>query len=579
MDLRDNFRHLKNQIRAVHHNLKESPGQVVKGGIASLAKNPITATAGTASTFIVGATCPPSVAAAYAANPVPVGAIAGSGIERGVKKFIPKYDALTRLAARKVRNSGTLNKILHTSNSDQPLSSIGNLRSIVQKGYSGDTMIKFKQKDYSIQEGHYTGPKDLENGVPGYMKTVGGGFLAGTAIGYGVDKGRDLLESTGVLPKTDSRTQDSPRISGVEVGGKAGIAAGLLSKIIMNSLHNPMSDVKFSEVDRNLRLRYGMCRVSGLMVGDTLENRNKMEEAFLINDRKVTDYKINIAIQNGKVTMYILKPTQDELDKIDKTLNYYCKKYYGMNYTSSIIGTSRGMSDTSYSVELTFTNYQVICDFLIELTKVLGTKINLLNSKAIVENKLYGEELEAGKTFSENLSIGGALTRFKNMSALETIEFLTSTVVPGVVKFAQRSIKLPSFFLRDIIFPGLSKLNERDPKLKVHPLKNLGSEYFLEAIKECGFVEGIDYEVDDPYSLFTMFMFRGEVYICFKSDTKEQRLFESQLYKGDIENYRLHESGKGVTLYTFIPKSKADLKVFLTKVIKIAKIKPSIETR
>ena len=47
-------------------------------------------------------------------------------------------------------------------------------------------MIEFRQKDFSLKEGHYTGPKDMDK-VPGAVEVIGksalGGALAGSAVG------------------------------------------------------------------------------------------------------------------------------------------------------------------------------------------------------------------------------------------------------------------------------------------------------------------------------------------------------------------------------------------------------------
>ena len=33
-------------------------------------------------------------------------------------------------------------------------------------------MIKFRQKEFTLQEGHYTGPKDMDK-IPGALETIG----------------------------------------------------------------------------------------------------------------------------------------------------------------------------------------------------------------------------------------------------------------------------------------------------------------------------------------------------------------------------------------------------------------------
>ena len=56
-------------------------------------------------------------------------------------------------------------------------------------------MIVFRQKDFTIQEGHYTGPKDMDK-VPGAIEVIGKSALAGTGIGGligGVVKDQSVL--------------------------------------------------------------------------------------------------------------------------------------------------------------------------------------------------------------------------------------------------------------------------------------------------------------------------------------------------------------------------------------------------
>ena len=85
--------------------------------------------------------------------------------------------------------------------------------------------------------------------------------------------------------------------------------------------------------------------------------------------------------------------TNNELDKTSETLDYYCKKYFSMEYSAHAINTKTN----SYLVSIIFTNYQVIANFIMELSKILNTKINLLDNKALAENRL--KEIST-KTFS-----------------------------------------------------------------------------------------------------------------------------------------------------------------------------------
>ena len=229
-------------------------------------------------------------------------------------------------------------------------------------------MIKFKQKQYTLQEGHYTGPKDLEE-VPGALKVVGGATLAGLAAGYAADK---ITQDSRKPVLGDEPTSWATR------GAQAGFVAGVMGKLLLNTMHNPLSSIKFQELDSAIRKEFGMYRVSGVTVGDTLENRKKMKESFVINSKELTKFKINISVAKGKLVMYTLGLTKKDEDVVNDILDYYCKKYYGMEYTSFPIG--KGLRSGSWSVDIKFTNHQVAANFIVETGKTLGTQINILDN-------------------------------------------------------------------------------------------------------------------------------------------------------------------------------------------------------
>lgn len=145
-----------------------------------------------------------------------------------------------------------------------------------------------------------------------------------------------------------------------------------------------MSSIKFQEVDKLIRREFGIYRASGVTIGDSLDKRAKIDEKFSFNDRNVTAYKLNFSIQDNSITMYTFGMTSKELEKTSDSLDYYCKKYTGMEYSSYAINSR----NNSYSVAIVFTNYQVIANFIMELSNTLGVKINLLDNKALVENRI-----------------------------------------------------------------------------------------------------------------------------------------------------------------------------------------------
>ena len=225
-------------------------------------------------------------------------------------------------------------------------------------------MKLFRQKNFTIREGHYTGPKDMDK-VPGAVEVIGKSALAGSGIGALIG---------GVV-------KDSSVLSGAGTGAKIGTISGVILKFFLNYLHNPMNTIKYQEVDKLIRREFGIYRAVGVTVGDTLDKRATLDEKFAFNDRNVTNYKLCFAIQNNAITMYTLGMTNKELDLVSNTLDYYCKKYFSMEYTSRVMNERTN----SYSVSIVFTNYQVIANFIMELSKLLNTKINLLDNKALVE--------------------------------------------------------------------------------------------------------------------------------------------------------------------------------------------------
>ena len=114
--------------------------------------------------------------------------------------------------------------------------------------------------------------------------------------------------------------------------------------------------------------------------------------------------------------MYTFDLSNQELDKVDKILGYYCKKYSGMEYNSSVINYKLN----SYSVDIVFTNYQVIANFIMELSKELGCKINLLDSKAIVEPRLR-EAGEAGGSGEEETTKNFSVAELGKNEAIKVL--------------------------------------------------------------------------------------------------------------------------------------------------------------
>ncbi len=385
-----------------------------------------------------------------------------------------------------------------------------------------------RRKLFTIQEGHYTGPKDLEDGIPGAFGTVTKTTLAGIGIG-------------GVAGKL---IEDNFK-KGAKLGGKTGFVAGILIKVLLNSLHNPMTSVKYQEVDKQIRSSFGINRVSGFTFGDSKENRIKLDESFAFNDRYIHDYKIIIAIQNNQVTLYTQNISDSELRRVSDTLDYYCKKYYGMDYNSKILSSR----NNSYSVSITFTNYSIISDFLIELADVLKTKINILDNKAIVEDRIGNEENEIKISTPKFFS--------KTLDKYELLRILGNN--------GEKVVK--SFFGQgNIISVIMESLVAATDKLTPNELafitnyKDLNNDYLLFLIKnKLRLIDGIHYTVGQNKGNTNIKLHNGILFITVQNNSKDNESLKK------IGKYFTITKHGEVNILAYKVRSKPELEVVVSK--------------
>ena len=414
-------------------------------------------------------------------------------------------------------------------------------------------MIKFRQKDFTLQEGHYTGPKDLEK-IPGTGELMGKGALAGAATGIIVGKLMDRYgDKIGMTPRTDpSVLADALRGAGI------GAAGGLAAKLFLNHIHKPMNNIKYQDVDRNIRQQFGIFRMSGVTVGDSLEKRASLDERFSFNDRDVTKYKINFSIASGKVTMYTLGLTNDELDKVNKSLDYYCKKYFAMEYTSRAINPRVN----AYSADIIFTHTHALSSFIIELGTVLNTKINLLDSDAIVEPRIREsmDSMGDGEGEEKSYSIKDEIY----MDRPDLIKILGGGAV-RYMGFIRHPSQIVPVSVMGILMEGIDRLNKNELQ-KAGVLGRRGdinNAYLLDTLKKLNYVEGFHYTRGEKKSDFNISIAGGLFAVTVLKDGK--------IKLGALEKYfNRSEFGK-VYLYTYVIKSDQEFRMLLGKVMKLGK--------
>lgn len=401
-------------------------------------------------------------------------------------------------------------------------------------------MIEFRQKDFTIPEGHYTGPKDQDE-LPGVLEIVGKSALGGAILG-------------GIVGKID---KDITVGKGALEGGKYGALAGIVLKLFINHLHKPMSTVKYQEVDKNIRREFGIYRIAGITMGDKIDKRASVDEKFSFNDRNVTKYKINISIYKDEVTLYTLGLTDPEIDKLSSILDYYCKKYYGMEYDSFLLN----QKVNAYSVKIIFTNYQVISNFILEVSNALETKINLLDSEALVKGKLVFSEDEGDTGEERNFSLSAIDKR-------DALKIITSTSkfkvrADGDWKNSVGAITL-GLLLNTLKAIGIKKTinNTNIPMAR----SEYSNAYLENTLQKLHYTEGFNYTIADTKAQSNMSILEGLFLVTTKKDSQDMKEIDEKYWKNLKLKINRADTGKAI-VYTYNIQSKNEFEFILKKLM------------
>lgn len=398
-------------------------------------------------------------------------------------------------------------------------------------------MVKFRQKIFTIQEGHYTGPKDMDK-VPSALEVIGKGTIGGAVVG-------------GIIGKV----VNDETIKGAVTGGKWGFISSILLKMFINYLHNPMTTVKYSEVDKNIRRQFGIYRASGITIGDSVDKRASVDEKFSFNDRQVTSYKINFTVSDNKVTMYTFGLTQEDLDKTNKVLDYYCKKFFGMEYTSSVINQRLN----SYSVSIVFTNYQAISSFIIELSNALETKINLLDNKAIVSARI--EEAANNEDEEKSFSV-------KEINKYEFVKILSKSVslpIRGISATWKDSL---SNIVMSIIRNSAMKISNDELIKSGAPSarENFGNSYLEDTLKKLHYIEGFNYTIGDRKAEDNFSITQGRFIVTTLKDSQSGKEID-KVYEGSLKG-KLNRCDTGkVLIFSYTINSRQEFEFILKKLM------------
>lgn len=405
--------------------------------------------------------------------------------------------------------------------------------------------IIFKRKNFTIQEGHYTGPKDMDK-TPGALEVVGKSALGGAVIG-GIS-GKFLPNST--------------VMDGALTGAKTGTIAGIVLKFFLNYLHNPMNKIKYSEVDKNIRREFGIYRMAGITIGDNINKRDKLEDKFSFNDRNVCNYKLNFVIADNKITMYTFGMSDQELVKTSNILDYFCKTYVGMDYTSFLLNRKLN----SYAVDITFTNYQVISNFIMELSQKLEVKINLLNNKAIIDRR-FREKTEELENEVEKVDLENPEENQKTFSFLGLGKY---DLIRILGKGGPLLLKGKGHAIMSILSETLHKMSISE-KSKIPgasmAMDEMRNDYLKEALKRLHYINGINYSIGDAESEINMSLIRGIFIVTVNKNSKVAKWLENNYYKKFATKLKKINTND-VIVYSYAVQSKQELDLMLKCLMK-----------
>lgn len=416
-------------------------------------------------------------------------------------------------------------------------------------------MIKFRRKNYTIPEGHYTGPKDMDK-VPGTVEMIAKGI--GLGAGGGAIYGK-LAKDTSI-------------ISGAITGAKWGGLIGLLGKLLLNYLHKPMSKIKYQEVDKSIRRQFGVYRMAGLTVGESLSKRASIEEKFSFNDRNVSSYKLNFSVCDNKITMYTFGISNDELDDISKILDYYCKKYFAMEYSAKLLN----QRVNSYIVDIVFTNYQVISQLIIELSDKLSTKINLLDNDAIVERRLTEASQTSDSNINQLLQSDKSFSLNKlSISKYEIMKLLSKGIGKGLKSVTLNRKQAAGNIMQAIVSEGLAKFGQSELKslgLYSNRAGDLDNGFLEKLLKKLRYIEGFNYTKGEETSELNISLVSG-VFVITATKEHESDI-DDKVYNHLKAKFNKSSAGN-VVIYSHAVNNIQEFEMILKKVMSI-KGKPNL---
>lgn len=448
------------------------------------------------------------------------------------------------------------------------------------------TRIRFTRRNFTIPEGHYTGPKQKQEKTAAQQANTFGlsGALFGGLKGY--------------FDGDPENTRLGNVIRDAVSGYTWGALSGLALKGIDHYINKPLDEIQFEKVDQAIRLKFGQFRIPIVDVGVGFNNktRGKINNRIRYNDRNITNYKINFGIKRSQITMYTFGLTDDELSRVSQILDDYIYQNPNTKYHSDLINKSQN----SYAVYIVFTTYASIAGFITDVAEELETIVNVLDKDIYVSSRLNefnvdrstGDRQEGSDTEIANsnnnvvkvISNGNpALDDLKKNSnqrqfsfiskgknaAKSALDFLRvhNCNFSTFLKLVKQNVKLGSVSngVADILIDLIKRQEEKQKAVLELPTfrKNFGVDFLIQTLKNLHYTEGYHFTVGDKKNNYNISCVGG-IFLLTVNKGKESEDIDKAFYDSDRANIGRAELDKVVT-YTHIIDSREKFEFLLKK--------------
>lgn len=442
-------------------------------------------------------------------------------------------------------------------------------------------MKKFnkKSKNYTIPEGHYTGPK--QETVEGWIEAANAAGIVGAGLGglrsYLSNSDEDANKST--IQKV---------LQGAGSGYLYGALSGIAIKGLSEYINKPLKDIDFQKLDRNIRSEFGSFKVPIINKTIGLDNdAKKLKDKIVYNDRNLTDFKLNFGIRKDQIVMYTFGVTNDELDSLSIALDDFVQSQPNMSYHASLINKSQN----SYAVAITFTTYNIAAKYILKAAEIVSSKVNVLDRDYLISRRVSefnvdkidddpdirsGINSESKSTYVNNNVINDedddsvktfSLSGDEKYSALE---FLKNDGGETLIDIA-RSIKkkrlgtTASNHLTRLVQHSISRAVEKG-KIKIGmPVKReeLNTKFLTDTLTKLRYVKGFNYTMDKDNSDCNISMVGGILVVSAEKGDKSD-LIDEEFYGKAKDRIRRSEI-ESVVSYTYAIVSRSDFEFLLKK--------------